>query len=397
MIKSNIKLTRSKKDFINKFLISLNKTIGDSPVVLHEPVFKGNEWKYVKDCLDTTFVSSVGNYVKKFEDSIANYTGAKYVVAIVNGSCALQLALEVCGIKPGDEVLLPSLTFVATANAVTHCGAHPHFVDSDKDNLAISSTFLKEYLLKISEMTGGVCINKYTKKPIRGLLPMHVFGHPADLDKLLEIAHDFNLILIEDAAEALGSFYFGKHVGTFGTAGVLSFNGNKIITTGGGGAILTDDKDLAFKAKHLSTNAKLAHNWDYIHDEIGYNYRMPNINAALGFAQMEELEKLIISKRKLYYTYEKMLSSFQDVNLVKEPPGCKSNYWLQAIKFKNGDISLRNSILKAMNNAGYMARPVWSLLHKFRQFEKFPRSSIKTAEILEREIINIPSSSNILD
>ena len=395
-MKKDIKSNEYQKKIIDQFLSGIQKVVGNNPVALHEPSFKGKEWEYLKDCLDSTYVSSVGNYVAKFEKSLAAYTGAKYAIAVVNGSSALHLALKVCGVKPGDEVLIPSLTFVATANAVVNCGAIPHFVDSDEQNFAISAGFLREYLKKITKLKDGVCINKYSNNPIRALLPMHVFGHPADLNALLKITHDFKLVLVEDAAESLGSFYHGQHTGTFGTAGILSFNGNKTITTGGGGAILTNDHQVALKAKHLSTNAKLDHRWDYVHDEVGYNYRMPNINAALGCAQIEQLDVFKASKRSLFKAYKYALSNIPEINIIEEPLGSESNYWLQAIKIQSDDLSLRNAILEAMNNAGYMARPVWSLLHRFKHFEHYPRSPLPVAEMLEQKIINIPSSSNIM-
>jgi perosamine synthetase len=388
--------SQHKQKIIDQLLYGVKKVLGNGPVTLHEPSFQGKEWEYVKDCIDSTFVSSVGNYVNDFERKLSNYTGAKYAVAVVNGSSALHLALKVCGIQPGEEVLIPSLTFVATANAVIYCGAIPHFVDSDEKNLGISPDFLREYLKKISVTKDGICINKHTNNPIRALLPMHVFGHPVDLDSLLAITHDFNLVLVEDAAESLGSFYHGQHTGTFGAAGVLSFNGNKTITTGGGGAILTNDKQIALKAKHLSTNAKQPHPWNYIHNEVGYNYRMPNINAALGCAQIEQLDIFRDSKRNLFKAYKTVLSDIPEISLIEEPLGADSNYWLQAIMLQSTDLSFRDNILEAMNNAGYMARPVWSLLHKFKHFECCPRSDLSQAEALEQKIINIPSSSNIM-
>ena len=258
-------------------------------VPLHEPCFSGNESKYLQECIDSTFVSSVGKFVNRFEKEIADYTRAKYAVAVVNGTAALHVTLLLAGVESGDEVLVPALSFVATANAIRYCGAVPHFVDSEERTLGMDPEALRNYLQSSSEQRDGICVNRNTGCPIRAIIPVHIFGQPCDLDGLLAIASDFNLALIEDAAESLGSTYQGQNTGTFGLLGTLSFNGNKTITTGGGGAILTDDPKLAKRAKHLTTTAKLPHRWEYLHDEVGYNYRMPNLNAALGCAQLEQL------------------------------------------------------------------------------------------------------------
>ena len=279
--------------FVDQVISALRAVIGQKCAVLHEPNFSGNEWLYLKECLDSTFVSSVGKFVDRFEVDLAAFTGAKHAVAVVNGTAALHIALKLVGVNTGDEVLIPALTFVATANAVTYCGATPHFVDSEEKTLGVDAVKLRDYLEHHTEQRAGQCINSTTGKVIRALVPMHTFGHPVDLDRVMAVAHDFNLALVEDAAESLGSYYHGRHTGTFGLMGTLSFNGNKTITTGGGGAILTDDAELARHAKHLTTTAKLPHAWEYRHDEIGYNYRMPNINAALGCAQLEQLPAIL--------------------------------------------------------------------------------------------------------
>ena len=372
---------------------AIAKVVGLSPVVLHEPSFHGNEWQYVKECLDSTFVSSVGKFVDRFEAELATYTGARHAVAVVNGTAALHIALKLAGVRPGDEVLTPTLTFVATPNAVCYCGATPHFVDSDEANLGMSPLALRERLQSIGELNQGVCVNRITGRRISAMVPMHTFGHPADLDGLLRVAHDFRLTLIEDAAESLGSFYHGRHTGTFGAMGTLSFNGNKTITTGGGGAILTNDKGLARQAKHITTTAKLPHRWAYEHDEIGYNYRMPNLNAALGCAQLEQMPEFLSAKRKLFGIYDAAFADIPGMSVLDEPFGSRSNFWLQTLRLDEGDTHLRDAILSATNDAGYMTRPVWSLMHKLQHFRDCPRAPLSVAESLVRRLINIPSSA----
>ena len=274
---------------------AIGSVVGMNKAPLHEPFFNGNEWAYLKDCLDSSFVSSVGEFVNRFELELASFTGAKHAVAVVNGTSALHIALKLAGVQEGDEVLTPALTFIATSNAITYCNATPHFVDSEENTLGINATKLREYLISQTEQRSGQCVNRSTQRIIRALVPVHTFGHPVDLDGLLSVSHDFNITLVEDAAESLGSYYHGKHTGTFGLCGTLSFNGNKTITTGGGGAILTNNTKLALHAKHITTTAKLPHKWNYCHDAIGYNYRLPNLNAALGCAQLEQLNKIPVS------------------------------------------------------------------------------------------------------
>jgi perosamine synthetase len=374
---------------------AIESVIGPPPVKLHEPLFQGNEWLYLKDCLDSNYVSSVGKFVEKFEKSIANYTGAKYAVAMVNGTSALHIALLIANVKPKDEVLVPALTFIATANAITYCGAIPHFIDSESTTFGIDPLKLLIYLKNIAKVQNGLCINKNSGRVIKALIPMHVFGHPSNLRALIDISNEFNIELIEDAAESLGSLYGGRHVGTFGKIGVLSFNGNKIITTGGGGAILTNNAEIAFKAKHLSTTAKTSHLWEYDHDSVGYNYRMPNINAALGCAQIENISTLLELKRKLTQNYSNAFNDVDGCKLKLEPENCKSNYWLQTIVLNASNMELRNEILRKINYHGYMARPVWNLLNRINHFKKFPMMDLSGAEDLEKRIINIPSSSII--
>lgn len=380
----------------DQIISSLQEALGDKHVVLHEPTFIGNEWKYVKECLDSTFVSSVGKYVDEFEYKIAEFTGAKHAIAVVNGTAGLHIALKLAGVIPNDEVLIPALTFVATANAVSYCNAIPHFVDSCEPTLGIDASKLRVYLNTITEVRNGECINKETGRVIRSLLPMHTFGHPADLDGCISIAHDFHLTIVEDAAESLGSNYHDKHTGTFGKVGVLSFNGNKIITTGGGGAILTNDSELAKKAKHLTTTAKIMHPWEYDHDKIGYNYRLPNLNAALGCAQLEQLPGLLEKKRKLFECYESVFADKENMKLIAEPSGCKSNYWLQTLLLDIDNEAQRNIILKSVNESGYMARPAWKLMDELKPYRSFPKMNLDNARSLSRRLINIPSSPTLI-
>ena len=365
-------------------------------MALHEPSFAGNEWQYLKECLDSTFVSSVGKFVDRFEADLTAFTGAKHVVAVVNGTAALHIALKLAGVKADDEVLVPALTFVATANAVTYCGATPHFVDSEARTLGVDAAKLRDYLANHTEQRSGQCVNRATGRVIRALVPMHTFGHPADLDGLLAVAHDFNLALVEDAAESLGSYYHGRHTGTFGLMGTLSFNGNKTITTGGGGAILTNDPELARHAKHLTTTAKVPHAWEYRHDEVGYNYRMPNLNAALGCAQLEQLPAMLAAKRELFQRYEAAFRRVTGAKLMVEPEQCQSNYWLQALLLDAEKADQRDSILKATNYAGFMTRPAWVLMHALTQFKDCPRMDLASAQLLSQRLINVPSSSGLV-
>lgn len=371
---------------------AIRAVVGVGPVALHEPSFSGNEWLYLKECLDSTFVSSVGKFVDRFEVELAAFTGARHAVAVVNGTAALHIALKLAGVKANDEVLVPALTFVATANAVTYCGATPHFIDSEERTLGVDAAKLREYLVNHTEQRAGQCVNRTTGRVIRALVPMHTFGHPVDMDSLLIVAHDFKLALVEDAAESLGSYYHGQHSGTFGLMGTLSFNGNKTITTGGGGAILTNDAELARHAKHLTTTAKLPHTWEYRHNEIGYNYRMPNLNAALGCAQLEQLPSILAAKRGLFQRYQAAFAPVTCVELVAEPEQCRSNYWLQTLLLDVEQANQRDSILRAANDAGFMTRPSWILMHELAPFADCPRAQLLVAECLVTRLINLPSS-----
>jgi len=371
---------------------AIRSVVGSGPKALHEPKFAGNEWEYLKACLDSTFVSSVGKFVDQFELNLAQYTGANYAVATTNGTAALHIALKLAGVIPNDEVIIPALTFVATANAVTYCNAIPHFVDSEENTLGIDVAKLRGYLHQLTRNVDGLCINTLSGRIIRAVVPMHTFGHPVDMDGLIELATEFKLVVVEDAAESLGSTYKGKHTGTLGKLGVLSFNGNKTITTGGGGAILTNDPELARRAKHLTTTAKLSHAWEYRHDEVGYNYRMPNINAALGCAQLEQLPQLLESKRNLFSRYQGAFNKVDGVQLMSEPNGCSSNYWLQTIVLSADNAKYRDVVLDATNNAGLMTRPTWVLMKELTQFSVMPSMDLNVARELSQRIINIPSN-----
>lgn len=363
------------------------------PIALHEPQFSGNEWSYVRECIDTGWVSSAGKYVDRFESMLVEYTGVKRAVAVVNGTAALHICLKLAGVEPGDEVLVPTLTFVATANAVNYCGATPHFVDSEEKTIGLDPEKLSEYLNEIAEVRGGTCYNKKTGRRIRAVIPMHTFGHPVDLDPLAELGDRFKLELIEDAAESMGSLYKGRHTGNWGRLSVLSFNGNKIITTGGGGAILTNDEPLADLARHITTTARVPHRWELRHDRVGYNYRMPNINAALGCAQLEELPAFLRSKRMLAEKYQKALEGLEGIRVFKEPDFATSNYWLNVLLLDGDQAHLLNEILEKTNNESIMTRPAWTLMHRLPMFSGCPGMDLSVAEDLEERLINIPSSS----
>lgn len=374
----------------------MRSVVGITPAALHEPSFAGNEWLYLKECLDSTFVSSAGKFVDRLEVELAVYTGAKHAIAVVNGTAALHIALKLAGVGANDEVLVPALTFVATANAITYCSAIPHFVDSEERTLGVDAAKLREYLNASTAQHSGQCVNRNSGRVIRALVPMHTFGHPVDLDGMLAIAQDFNLVLVEDAAESLGSYYHNRHTGTFGLLGTLSFNGNKTITTGGGGAIMTNDAGLARHARHLTTTAKLPHAWDYVHDEIGYNYRMPNLNAAVGCAQLEQLPALLAAKRELFQRYRRAFAEVAGVSLMAEPQHCQSNYWLQTLLLDTRHAPHRDAVLQATNAAGIQTRPAWMLINELIPFKDYPCMELSGAQSLSQRLINIPSSSGLL-
>ncbi len=372
-------------------------------LALHEPVFIGNEKKYIEECIDSTFVSSVGKFVDRFEEDMAKFTGAKKAVVCVNGTNALHMALILSGVQRDDEVITQPLTFIATCNAISYCGAHPVFVDVDRDTLGLSPAALQNWLEEnveiraVPELVEGQPFNKRTGRRIAACVPMHTFGHPCRIDEIATICKKYNIELVEDAAESLGSYYKGQHSGTFGKIGVLSFNGNKIITTGGGGMLLFNDEELAQKAKHLSTQAKVPHPWEFTHDEIAYNYRMPNINAAMGAAQLEQIDKFIIASRKLAETYQNFFSSTlpsynegENFTFITEPKHSKSNYWLNAILLK--DKTERDKFLEYTNNNGIMTRPVWELMNRLPMFKDAQCGDLINSEWIADRLVNISSS-----
>jgi aminotransferase in exopolysaccharide biosynthesis len=373
---------------------SIIKVTGKQKHHLHEPLFCGNEIKYLKKTIITNLVSSVGPFVKKFENQIIKFTKSKYVISVVNGTEALHLSLVACGIKSNDEILVPTITFVGTANAILYSGAIPHFVDSEFETLGIDSLKLEKYLERITIKKGKFYFNKKTKRRIKAIMPVHVFGNICQIDKILKIAKKYNLVVIEDAAEALGSFFKNKHAGTFGLVGCFSFNGNKILTTGGGGAIITNNKLLAKKIKHLSSTAKINHPWEYIHDAVGYNFRMPNLNAALGSAQIENLNKFLKSKRKLYLKYYDEFSKIKDVRLIKNPQFSQSNNWLNTIFIRNSSIKKRNRVLSLAQKNRIFLRPVWKPLHTLKHLNKMPRMNLDVAIKIYESCINLPSSAS---
>lgn len=372
-------------------------------LALHEPLFVGNEKKYMEECIDSTFVSSVGKFVDRFEEDMARFTGAKKAVVCVNGTNALQMALLLAGVKQNDEVITQPLTFIATANAISYCGAHPVFVDIDKDTLGLGPKALEAFLSQNTEQKTDGCYNKTTNRKIAAIVPMHTFGHPCRIDEIAEICNQYRIELVEDAAESLGSYYSpriihegkisrgkGQHTGTFGKIGVVSFNGNKIITTGGGGMLLFNDEKLAAKAKHLTTQAKVPHPWEFVHDEIGYNYRMPNINAAMGVAQLEQIELFLKAKRQLAEAYQNFFADKKGITYVIEPENTRSNYWLNAILLDNRNE--RDAFLEYTNKQGIMTRPVWELMNRLPMFQNAPCGDLSNAEWIADRLVNISSS-----
>jgi Predicted pyridoxal phosphate-dependent enzyme apparently involved in regulation of cell wall biogenesis len=364
---------------------------------LHEPMFNGNEWAYVKGCLDSGWVSSVGRFVERFEQQLAEYSGLKYAVAAVNGTAALHICLCLADISVNDEVLVPALTFIATANAVSYCGAIPHLIDSEETTLGVDPGKLDKYLDEISERRPEGCINLKTGRLIRAVIAMHAFGHPVDMEPLAETCRKHGLILIEDGAESLGSQYKGKHMGNWGLVSSLSFNGNKIVTTGGGGAILTNHQILAQLARHLTTQAKMPHPWGFNHDMVGYNYRMPNINAALGCAQLEQITDFIARKRTLADRYQKALKDIEGVKMFREAFWAHSNYWLNVLLIDDEYCHQRDQLLALTASQGIMTRPCWTLMHKQPMYSNCPHMDLTVAESLERRIVNLPSSAVLAD
>lgn len=366
---------------------------GGDFIPLAVPVFIGNEKKYLIECIDTTFVSSVGKFVDKFEEDTAKYTGCKRAVVCVSGTNALHMSLMLAGVERDDEVLTQALTFIATCNALSYIGAHPVFIDVDKDTMGLSPIAVREWLAKNSEQKNGKCYNKQTGRRVKACVPMHTFGHPVHLDELVEVLQEYHIELVEDAAESIGSFYKGKHTGTFGKVGALSFNGNKTITTGGGGMMLFNDEELGAYAKHITTQAKIPHRWEFCHDHIGYNYRMPNINAALGCAQLEHIEEYVASKRETAKTYEEFFKDIPEIEFFVDTPDTRSNYWLNVVILKDKEAQL--NFLEYTNDNGVMTRPIWELMNRLPMFEKCENDGLKNTIWFADRVVNIPSSVRI--
>lgn len=362
-------------------------------IPLHTPTFKGNEKKYMIECIDSTFVSSVGKFVDRFEEMIMDYTGAYKAVVCVNGTNALHIAMLLSGVEREDEVITQALTFIATCNAISYIGAHPLFIDVDKDTMGLSPDAMEAWLKENAAIKGESCYNRRTGRRIKACVPMHTFGHPIHLDKLVEVCNRYHIELIEDAAESLGSFYKGKHTGTFGKIGAISFNGNKTITTGGGGMLLFQDEKLGNFAKHLTTQAKVPHRWEFVHDQIGYNYRMPNINAALGCAQLEEIDHILANKRETAKKYNQFFSDKENIQFFTEPEGSKSNYWLNAVLLN--DKEEQHQFLEYTNNHGVMTRPVWELMNRLPMFKDCGTDGLKNTVWFADRVVNIPSSVRI--
>lgn len=359
-------------------------------VPLAVPVFVGNEKKYLEECIDTTFVSSVGKFVDRFEEEMARYTGCKRAVVCVSGTNALHMALILSGVERGDEVFTQALTFIATCNALSYIGARPVFIDVDKSTMGLSPDAMKEWLFKNAEIKNGQCYNKSTGRRVKACVPMHTFGHPVRIEELAALCEEWHVELVEDAAESIGSLYKGKHTGTFGKVGAISFNGNKTITTGGGGMMLFNDEELATYAKHLTTQAKVPHRWEFRHDHVGYNYRMPNINAALGCAQLENLDKYVASKREIASEYAKFFQSVDGIDFFTEPENCFSNYWLNVVILKDKDAQLE--FLQQTNDNGVMTRPIWELMNRLPMFESCETDGLKNTVWFADRVVNIPSS-----
>jgi len=373
---------------ITDFIHQLFRT--EETVPLHAPLFIGNEKKYLEECIDTTFVSSVGKFVDRFEADMAAYTGARKAVVCVSGTNALHMAMMLAGVERDDEVLTQALTFIATCNAISYIGAHPVFIDVDMDTLGLSPKAVKDWLIKNAEVKNGVCYNKHTGRRVKACVPMHTFGHPVRIDELVAVCEEWHLELVEDAAESIGSLYKGRHTGTFGKVGAISFNGNKTITTGGGGMLLFQDEELGKLAKHLTTQAKVPHRWAFVHDHIGYNYRMPNINAALGCAQLENIDRYVASKRETAAIYADFFKNIPDITFFTEPADCRSNYWLNVVMLK--DKVAQQEFLEYTNDHGVMTRPVWELMNRLEMFKHCETDGLKNTQWLADRIVNIPSS-----
>jgi perosamine synthetase len=376
---------------------AIERVVGDAPrpVSLHEPRFAGHEWDYVKETLDSGWVSSVGKYVDRFEAMLAERCEVPHAIATVNGTAALHACLLLAGVQNGDEVLLPALTFIATANAVSYCSAVPHFCDSEEATLGLDPGKLDRHLTDVAELAGGGCRNRKTGRRIAAVVPMHTFGHPARMDRLTKVAARWNIPIVEDAAEALGSRYQTRHVGHHGLLACLSFNGNKPVTTGGGGAIITVDAEIARAAKHLTTTAKKRHQWAFLHDEVGYNYRLPNINAALGCAQLEQMDAFVAAKRRLAARYQEAFRDVPGAAIFVDADDSQSNYWLVTMLLDEPDLAARDAFLAACHERGLLCRPAWTAMHRLSMYEHCPRMDLSVAEELEARIVNLPSSMTL--
>ena len=392
-----IAVTKSDRFDLQRIVAAVQRAVGtpNGTLALHEPVFAGNEIAYLEECIKSTFVSSVGKFVDRFENMLEEVTGARRAIAVVNGTAALHACFTLAGVEAGDEVMSPALTFIATTNAIAYCGASPHFIDSSFRTLGMDAQALGARLDAIAQRGAGGTINRETGRKIAAIAPMHTFGHPVDMDEIVAIARHWDIAVVEDAAESLGSTYKGHAVGSQARLAALSFNGNKIVTTGGGGAILTNDEELGRRAKHITTTAKLPHKWAFVHDEVGFNYRLPNLNAALGCAQLEQLDGFLASKRRLAAAYQRAFAGVPGVQFSREPEGTTSNYWLNAILLDEAHADLRDEVLTALNASGFGARPTWTLMHRLPMFAACPRGDLRVAESIERRLINLPSSASI--
>jgi perosamine synthetase len=382
---------------LDDFIGRIRQVTGPETGGLHEPVFEGNEKKYLAECIDSGFVSSVGPFVTAFEESVRDFVGAQHAVAVVNGTAALHLALLAVGVRPGDEVLVPAMSFVATANAVSHAGAIAHFVDVDEATWGIDPVALRAHLADVGQMKDGLLHNKETGRAITAVVPMHALGHPVAIEQLVAIAEEFGLVVVEDAAESLGSFVGDRHTGLFGRLGVFSFNGNKTITTGGGGVIVTEDEAAAKKLKHLSTTARVPHAYEFDHDAVGYNHRMPNINAALGLAQMEQLPGLIAAQRSLFGLYAEAFAGSPFGEVRQEAAGTTGNYWLQAISLPEGMKDSKDELIRGCVDAGVSVRPLWKPLNRLTPYASHPSAATPVTEDLYNRVICLPSSAFLVN
>ncbi len=385
------------KDFSINFIIeSIENLLGKGPHFLHEPSFGRKEIEYVSDTIKKNYVSTKGIYVKKFEKKIQIYTKSKYAISTINCTQAIFIALKALGVQKDEEVLVPSLTFIGTVNAISYLGAKPHFVDSNIKDFGVDCNKLDNYLKKVTVLKKDKCFNKKTGKAIKVIIPVHVFGHSCEIENVMKLAKKYRLKVVEDAAECFGSFYKKKHLGTFGDIGCISFNGNKIITTGGGGAVLTKNKYLNKKIKHLITTAKVDHKWEYIHDKIGYNFRLPSLNAALGLAQINKIKKFLELKRKLFVKYKKIFFKVNGVKLFKENNYTKSNYWLQTIILDNNISYLKNKLIKSGYKRKIYMRPAWRLISDLKPYKKCQKMNLDGAKNIYKRVINLPSSQKLM-